>query len=510
MKRVIVEKMKTVLLGGLILTSIVLLGIHWRQQSEWFPFRFVTAWFAQSQTETAVDVDYVRWDCIRPSHIYVYEAAKAQWMLPSSMPSYARIWNDIRTNYLPVIIDSKPAAVTNSGRWDNLITSGDTIIEFHTEIPFELIAWMANKELPDSDSGMHVVKMAIQPSEDVNASVQTILLLTDKGVYKYLVDVKEESLPKSVYSSLLKTAKSTRQSISMSMLGAFGSIAAEPDILVNFLSRANVSYPTLEASVPEGVRLRGTDIEMIQENVLLDLKDSLIARLDMQTGDAVFSDVDHEYRLTREGLLTYKRTIRPGRNPGDLAAAFEQALSFIESRKLLWPDMEVVLTRVEERDDRYVFSFAFAVGDLLVRMSPDAASPEKPLEEPIVIAANEDGVLDCVWHMMQLTIGEPVSYSIFFVDLLNDILPEAHPEALPNREAGRNLEKLDYGYVLDSNDFMTVAPSNPDESNKPDQFDVHPDPAALPEEIIEAGITLKPNWLVTIAGKLYVLPLNEE
>lgn len=468
------EKLKTVMLGFLIVSSMVLTGIHWRQQtaSQWLPFRFLSALF-QSDAQQTPDIETVKWHYLQPKTIMIHESQDAQWVIPTNDALYEKIWTDTRVNYLPELMRAKPNRTFALAEWDSLILPGSTVVSFHTSIPWSLLSWYVGVN-PQDTLAQDLVMLAFVPAEDINASVQTVFVKTNQGVNKYLVNIQGDYLAKRFYMDLPNSVKFDTAAILLTKISALGDFPANPDILINFLSKSVVDYPIISSEVPEQFQVSIENIDAIQSQLLLNLQDSLVPRIDKNSGDAVFSDVDNQYRFSTTGDFRYQNLRQPQKSTGSIAEAFEQAMVFMESRKGLWQNAQLVLTGIAFQDGRYTFSFHYKIKDMLVYLQ---AKPLDKLQSPVSITADASGVQACSWQVISLAEQSRNRFSLFFIELMNELLPVQYPDAFPSKEDNRVMESLQFGYVLN---------------------------------ITEREATLSPSWLIGITGKQYIIPLKVE
>jgi hypothetical protein len=425
MKRTKRERFKTVLLVILILLSVVQIGIHWGQQSQGLPFDFLLAIFSGQAPNGHVDVDAIKDKYFLPEHVIVAINPFTQWFLTKENIYYQTIWNDVRDYYLPQVFNGKPSEVLSKKAWEARLKEACTKIDFYVSYPKSMLSWFTDSNA--SKQGFTGIKsIAIFPQEDVNETVNTVYVYDETSAYKYTVDIREKMQPKAFYRKLPDMLRESGY-MSMSAIGeVFPDIAANPDLPIYVNENTSQSFRTISAKIPDAIFLdpESDMLGSIQESILLDQKDSLTAYHARNNNTAVFSDLENVYRLDSDGVLTYQYLPQVKAEPGDAKSSFVNAISFIELRKNLAGEAEIVMTGLE-RDPKdpnsYIFTFNYMFESNRIFIS-DIKEAKDMLVPAITIKASPQRVLECRWIIREIaSVDETKEYKTSFPELIDRI-----------------------------------------------------------------------------------------
>ncbi len=505
------EKLKTVLLLGLVLTSILQAGIHWNRQAQGRPFLFITSIFSAAPSlainEETLSVHKVSY--ITPDRIIVSDEQSARWELSTANPLWHRAWEDLHQFYLPAIFSQKPDKQLPLSSWnDILLSSRMALFEFETAVPSELLAWIVDARKTDGlPSGLtDIKKVAIVPSENVNTNMNTLYVLSSAAVFRYTLAVNSEALPKGFYVMKMDSLKDGQNRLFSLMGETYKLENASPDLLVSNEENDPVLLPVYEAVLPELIpaEFAVDNLQPVQESLLLSRKDSLLTRLG-EGGNVTFSNTENIYRLNKTGYLTYRYLPSIDMEETDITSAFQQTLSFIEERYWLVGDAQLVLSSYivltnkdttpnilrplipadpknsglanENRDKNtaggkekaFVFTFSYRVDGHTI-MAQDGRSGD--IVSPLQITATNTRVVSCDWYLRQFVPVSQTAYDQFFVNLDRDM---AHvlPALLKKDQI---LSRLRNVY-------------------------------ALPTGAV--NVAIEPQWLLTSNNLLYLLPMKK-
>ncbi len=458
------EKIKTGVFVLLLVTSIVQIGIHWNRQVQGRPFRFIADFFNQNNVSATDTLSHAeKSNYIAPNRIVVSDEESKRWELNYINDSWYKTWDDVKMHYLPLLTTVKPEKQRSLSTWNNLITSNRVVlIEFENPVPTALLPWitgtaldknMVQTSLPYND----IVKIAIVPKENVNETDNTIYVLASSGVYKYTVSIPNGSLPKSWYVMDQEDLRNKNNQL-LSLMGETYKLEnATPDLLLSNEADNPVSLPIYRAIKPEvfPAEYMTDNLQALRNSILLNKKDSLRTRLDTETGDVVFSDTENVYKVDVSGNLSYQYLPDSTDITTNMEDAYAQAISFIEERRWLVGEANIILSEVlgvslsqgellfalqnnaenlsasqladgTVKPDNigkikaYQFSFIYRMdGNSIVGLDEN-----KNLVAPIVITASENRVLSCQWSIRQFNLMDAKKWNQFFVDLDEDISRE--------------------------------------------------------------------------------------
>ncbi|SHJ21632.1 hypothetical protein SAMN05444373_103226 [Thermoclostridium caenicola] len=432
MKRQRKERLKSGILIFLAFLCMVQIGILWNQ-TQGFPFNFLLeAIFADNGIDH-VNVEQVKDNYFHPENITIMTDRFSQWVLNEQHFAYHVIWDDIRQNYLPILCQSKPRRIYPASMWSELMDISSIRIDFAVKYPNSMLLWFAGiKSASPSFNGIRGI--IIVPQENVNITVNTLYVYDESSVYMYHAEIRDNMRPKAYYSGLANEMRNQSGIEPMSAIGeAFPDFAdpAHEDIPIYAMDPdVTQSMQILSARIPGSLILdpESDDLESIQESILLTQKDSLLAMRDKTENIVVFSDLENVYQLNAYGVLEYKYLPPEQKtDPGDAKSSFVQALSFIELRKDLVGDAEIVLKDIRQEGNAFVFTFGYRYGGMDILLS-DA---DNDMTAPAIrIKASSDRILECRWVIREFR-GNPGyrTYSVSFIDML-DRINENHPSLL--------------------------------------------------------------------------------
>lgn len=428
------EKLKSGLLAVLVLLSLVQVGIHWNRQVQGHPFRLLSAWL-KGDDQAIVDerlLSLRKHAYLTPMRISASDEASFRWMLAPDEALWNTAWADIKQQYLPRLVMEKPDKTQPRSTWEQLLTSRRLVlVEFSAPVPAELLPWISGvqgvrKSFP-ADTFSQVEQLAIVPSENVNATINTVFVLSGENVYRFTLPVQDGGLPKSWYVMDQATLDmgSNRQMALIAAKYGLNALNRELFVVDDELPLALADYEiSLPAAIPDA--FHPDNIQPLQESILLSRKDSLLTRLDEESGDVSFSDMENIFRVTTQGRFTYRYMPVLEKQEPDIAAAFRQAVAFLDERRRLLGDTELVLTEVKEPDngtDVFLFSFAYRVDGQFLYAIRDGS----PIAAPVTIAATGARVVSCDWLIRRVSPVSRENWNIFFYDLFNEAV-QVYPE----------------------------------------------------------------------------------
>ena len=457
------ERIKTIILISLIIVSVMQIGIHLNQQTQGFPFDFLSTFLGGGTdiNKSVTNIDVVRESYFLPKDITVSKNSFTQWIFSQSNPYYKTIWNDVRQNYLPVILSSKPKKTFPKDKWVSLINETCTRIDFPVTYPKSM---MVDGASATNQSFNSIASIAILPQEDVNETRNTVYVYDETSVYKYNIDIKGDMQPKIFYRTLPTTlTDQVGLYMPMSALGqSFSDYRTDnPDIPIYVDENSSHSFQTISAKLPDAIVLdpASDDLDSVQESILLNQKDSFIAR-HLEDNTAVFSDLDNVYELDSHGVLKYKYLPKDSTGIGEIKNAFDNAISFIELRKHLVGNTNIVLSSIaiDKKDNCYIFGFNYMLEGERIYVT-DIKESEAISSPAIEIKATADRVLECQWIIREFTgNNDYTNYRVSFTDLINMIMakdPLTYSNLYINENSqnkeGNNLKfnNIQIGYSFD-------------------------------------------------------------
>ena len=420
------ERLKSAALVLLMALSLVQMGILWNL-TQGFPFSFLLESIFADNGNEHVDIESIKEYYFYPETITVFSDSVNQWVLTKEDLNFQIIWDDIKHNYLPEILKTKPKRTYGAGMWEKLKDMSSIRLEFPVKYPNSMLLWFAGiKAGNPSFNGIRSI--IIQPQENVNVTVNTVYVYDESSVYMYNVEIRNNMWPKSYYIGLAAEMRSRTDIMPMSAIGETFPDFADPsyeDIPVYAMDSDVTGYmQTVDVRIPESLILdpESDDIKSIQENILREQKDSFLAMRDKKENTVVFSDVENVYQLDSRGILEYKYLSNEQKSDfSDAKSAFIHAVSFIELRKNIIGDADIVLKGIEGDGNSFIFTFGYSIGGKDVYISDNKT--DSYLSAPAIrINASSERVLECSWFIREFRANRDFrEYSLSFINLLNEI-----------------------------------------------------------------------------------------
>ncbi|NLE24186.1 MAG: hypothetical protein GX625_02415, partial [Clostridiaceae bacterium] len=322
------ERIKTRILIILIIASIIQLGIHWNMQTQRLPFHFVSKLFAGNTKAANLDVESLKNQYFIPETIMV-SISTSYWKLDERDPQFEKIWRDIRDSYLPSIIKQKPVKILPKEQWASLTGARYIRIDFDATWPSSIINWLAEAKPGETKSFEGIKSIVVAPQMDVNEAVNTLFIYDENQIYQYQVNINKEFLPKRYYSGLADEL-SSKNKPSLRLLASVSKFTSEKDIFVALNDGNGSPFYTISADIPKEIVLNRTNMENdnIQDNILLDKKESLSANYTDSSKFVLFTDTENLYRLYDDSVLEYKYIPAITSSQDNASAAFKHAVTF--------------------------------------------------------------------------------------------------------------------------------------------------------------------------------------
>ncbi len=451
------ERIKTRILIILIITCVIQIGINWNIQTQGFPFHFVSKLFDGNTRTANLDVDSLRNRYFMPKTIMV-SVSTSHWRIDERDSQYNKIWEDIRDNYLPLIVKQKPNKVLPKEEWASITGARCIRIDFDVTWPSNIIYWLSEAKPGDIKSFEGIKSIAITPQLDVNETVNTLFIYDENQIYQYQVNIKNEFVPKRYYSNLADEI-SSKNKPTLRLLASVSNFTSEKDIFVALNDGNGSAFYTISADIPEEIVLNRTNMENdnIQDNILLEKKESLSASYTDSSGYVMFTDTENLYRLYDDGVLEYKYIPTITSNQDNASAAFKHAVTFLEQRRHLVGEAQIFLKSISKENNYYKMEFDYKLEGVPIYYTENR---EPEISAPITIKVNSERILECRWVIRYLTkFDKSINYNVNFADLLNKQIVTAYPEILESKD--RFFKRIEPGYIfdLDDSDSALLAPS---------------------------------------------------
>lgn len=463
------ERLKTRILILLIITSVIQIGIHWNKQTQGLPFHFITQIFNENGKKSPnLDVGSLKEQYFEPETVVV-SMGTAHWRLDGRDSEFEKIWKDIRDNYLPSMIKQKPEKTLPKEQWAILISSRSIRIDFYTKWPGNIVNWFEEVKPGDVKGFEGIKSIVIIPQADVNETVNTVYVYDEVQIYQYNINIKKEFIPKRYYTNLADDLYSKKK-MNLRLLPTVSSFRSREDIYVSLESGRGREFYKINIEIPSVIELNRENVEnySIQDNILLNQKESLSANYTDKSDVAMFTDTENLYRLYKNGVLEYKFIPVNTAQAGEISIAFKHAITFIEQRRHLAGEADIVLTAIENNNNYYEMEFSYILDGVPLYYS---TNQDGRIRAPISIKANSERILECNWAIRSFSkVEKPKNYNVDFADLLNKLIVSNYPELIESPD--NVFDRIEPGYIfrLSNEDRDLLVPTWIISTDKKDYF----------------------------------------
>ncbi|HEX3029167.1 MAG TPA: hypothetical protein VHT34_07665 [Clostridia bacterium] len=389
------EKIKFFVLIALVITSIIQVGILWSP-----------AFFPISQANSQkLDVDSLS-KLFMPYRVSASDGFGRHWIINKSDSSYKVLWEDAK-NLLTKAMSISPKQTLDQSQWPSIVSGRSIVFEFRSDIDINLTAWLLNSGTVYPNGPNGVYKVLVSPGDDYNYTA--IYILDDANVYKYNIQMKEQS--KNSYEDIISSYQNNNYISSYGMIGTEGSI--KPDILGITDGIKVKPFNTIVSSIPKILK----DIEDYNSSELLKLAISVLGS-DVYSYDrsvveeaVKFSTVNNMYKIYFDGLMQFTSLQANWQgSKGKVEEAFKNAFKFISKCKLLSPDTSIYLSGIKSKESSYIFYFNYIKDEYPVFIDFQSEVSGTNLTDAITIEANENSVLNCNWVLRDFKKSKETNY----------------------------------------------------------------------------------------------------
>ncbi len=389
MKRVRLERFKSIFLALLIALSLTQLGILWYYQNHRFPISFLSSLYSMLNHDSPPDISRLKDEVILPTRILVSdEYTISRWLLGSE-DRYFRELAIEAFSYIQTVLNDdfrqQPEKLPAS-RWSEL--SKPFVFEFSTPMNKEVIRFLSNirkSEAPNAPDG--IFRMAIAPWTDQNER-NTLYFLYGDTIYKYTVPFIRNRFDRKAYENIFTLLIKDRGQVRYNLYRDIDPRKALgypiiPEVAIVVKEPDEIQLPALAGYTPESITLKynengDPDPSSIAKTLLgSDLKNFDPPETDSE-GTVTLKNANNIYKQYKNGLMEYTYWSQvPGENRGQLMNALEKAFAFIAEKQEMIdksPNYRLALTGIGiSGDGRYhVFSFNYIVNGYPVVLTQGA------------------------------------------------------------------------------------------------------------------------------------------
>ncbi|NSW90775.1 MAG: hypothetical protein HPY74_08905 [Firmicutes bacterium] len=426
------EKVKSIVLALLILSSIIQVGILWVYQSHRLPFNFFSVVFNRNNMNDTTDIGKkAKNEIFIPYRIIASNGNDAHWLIKEEEDIFYKLWDEGQ-EYLKRILSSDNVQAVNVNMWDNLVVRKSFLFEFRAGIKTSLVKWFLNIAGTSSEHPESIYKILILPDEDINKN-NTVYILSEKNLYKYVFPFQKNDMSVEDYNGIIRQLEADRSLVQYNIIKEIDPenkfpFKIPPDVLCVVSGPKYRKFTTVTYSFGEKV----SDIEEVAAIILANEKESYDRYID-RNNTLVFKNLNNTYRLYSNGLLEYKYVPGAGdQEKGDIGSAFEKAYIFISRIKNYLMNTEAGLHLVKIKDDNpnyYEFIFEYMIDGYPVYISNNIEMKEEVEEKKgaqfknaISIKVNSRRIIESNWLLINFDKNrDNREYNVYFEDMLNEI-----------------------------------------------------------------------------------------
>lgn len=446
------ERLKAYIVLVLLISSCIQVGILWGYQSQnhGFPISFLSGIFAGGGVSNSVESE----EFFRPFTIVASSNASYR-VIDRKNSAYIKLWDDLRKNYLPLLLNTKPVEDSvipfSDDEWGDIIAKSGFVFDFKTSISTDILSEFLNKSGNSNKELTGIYKIAVLPWEDINNNL-VMYIRDDSKISQYIFPIKGQ-LNRDGYEAILDKTMQDNNLREYSVIRGLDPgkkvdldnkrlYPIASDILLALTLPKYDPMHEVTSSVPDSFAIDKSNLAAGTKNlagvILGDEKDIYESAFISDTGDkeaslnikneaVVYKSLNNMYKVYNNGLLEYKSLSPVESEKIDDKKAFENALSFINKEKQLMAASGVTLylSGIKKVDMQYTqFTFDYCIGNIPVfaEYNPDT---KDELDNALTIRANSKRVLNAWWIVRKFEqVSKVKQYDMLFQDLIDKSFKE--------------------------------------------------------------------------------------
>ncbi|MBP5427226.1 MAG: hypothetical protein J6Y29_04985 [Clostridiales bacterium] len=425
------DRVKNIILIGLIMLSIVQVEIYWNYQSDNQLGKLLGKIYSEDKYNFGVE------EFFRPDRIIVSEGFdENHWILKKNSWEYEVLWKDAKS-YIKDFLDTeeyKEVIPFDYDNWSNVIIRKSILIEFDGDIDVNLVSTLLGNSLAKDMQLKHVKKVLMQPFEDVN-NVMTFYVADESDIYKVTSPISNERLPKEAYDKLIASFEGRGNLNKYSLINEiFPNKEMAPfnissDVLIaideSSTERYNSYFCMLPILLDDIMFNNNSDLDDLSREVLGENIEYYDIGVDAY-GTVVFKNVENIFRLYKDGVLEYKYldTVQKDKDES-IIKSFKIATEFIANLKGLTEGADITLISAKKNSrEGYKFTFDYKIDDMPVIISnyKSQVVPGMNLKNAIEIVSTGNRVISCFWILRDFDkVQDAAQYYVAFEGLLDEL-----------------------------------------------------------------------------------------
>ena len=445
MRHISKERIKSIAITSLLITSLIQVGILWGYQSQGTPTNFlrgIFGWQNQAMTD-----DSAREKLFTPDRLIISNGERSHWLI-SRQNALFKLITDEAGVYLKDIAGGNLARSKPSEDWGSISSKQGFILEFKTAIGPDMLKWFTGISKVSGDAPV-VLKMMIKP-DSIDESLSEVYILGPNGeLGSYSVNSVERLQSMQEMLTVFEDGvDSYRNYISIRDNNFDSEMPFAPDVLFIVKSPGVWPYYQLEAAVPA----RLTNDNELADIMLGSEKDRY--NKNEYEGFLQYTNTENMYKVYDNGYLSYKYLADASLSEkGGIGDALMKAYVFISRLdKLTNMKADIYLSGVDySHQGFYRFMFDYRFNDLPVFVDLKSKVIDGgSAENAITINVSSKRVLRCDWILRDFSQGAKQSYRDYFLEIM---------EYYGISYTGMKIKSITTGYYLNSADMHEMDPS---------------------------------------------------
>lgn len=431
------ERLRFLILIGLITLSLIQAGILWFSQNQGFSFYF----FADNGNDPAFSnkINLDKESYFFPQRIILSPGiGEFKRVLSSNYKDYDKFWDEIKEKYLKRLIyeEIKPSKVTDfdTDEWGSLMSKSPITVELTGSLPVEIVGlFLGDSVNINTFAPKKIEKIIISPNDLENGN-QDVLYTTDGiNLSKYLLNNQDDDLLTMENVQLIDQEFEEKDNIRY--IATFDQLRNEEsydkDIIIEFNSKNSRLFYPVERSLPKiGIRDSYTleQLDAMSKLLLGEENDNyIIPSENAKEGTAIFRKPGSGvYSVFQNGIFEYKYlSSTRGIKRGGVVSSFEQAIAFIDNinkRADIAKGVKISLSEIKEYPQgEFGFYFKYIVNTGDGAGNYDLNFVNENQNAAIYIRTDAKKITECRWIMgVFVASHEMENLDTNFNDLINE------------------------------------------------------------------------------------------
>lgn len=449
MNRILKERIKSIIIIALLMTSFIQVGILWGYNQR-FPISFLAGFFGSRQV--AVNDDMARNELFVPFKLVVSNGDASHWVISRDNELFRRIWDEAKI-YLSEIAGGTLEQTQYVNDWGSYFNKKGFCIEFKSPIKADLLQWFLN--LTNASSALpSVYKIMIVPDSTDENKNELYIYNGEGRIINYSVNnirlnnnIKPDNID-GIIDNITNDNKNTYREYTSMRDSNLDSKTVDPDILYVVSAPRSWPYDDISCTVPSKT---GKMDELA--NILLGSEKDRYDKNIYNDKTIQFNTKYNIYKIYSDGFLEYNY-LSDGNSSerGGIGDAVVNAYRFIKQiNRISNSKAGIYLSSIDDsKQGYYTLSFDYEIGGMPVFTNyPLKNQNSDNAANAITIEVNSTRVLKCTWVIRDFSQSGRNRYNDRFGDLMstNGV-----------KYSDMKIDDINIGYVVDSKNEKLLRP----------------------------------------------------